>query len=315
MTLTVQVQKHTGLANTHIGVGSPGICKRFFPHWVETLAPEDIDSLTYCRAVRHAPVLRPRSILDGHLRRLQRHRGCMRAILLLHNSCNILAHYEPKEPIVDMRLHHTCHVKRRWMPPSTTPTTQSAAASRVTKRPKGAIQCHKCHACHAKWPWMWDCVTPATWNKGGRHQVPRLPRKVPRRYARLNQAQAHHPMSKVPRLPRKTAVDVKLRHICPVKQRWMSPSVTPATQSTAASRATKPGPSAPPNAISATPATQNKHDCQIVPRLPREMKVEVVYVWVCVKLLYVKFVCVKWFCMLNLCVWRLWYVKFVCVKL
>ena len=28
-----------------------------------------------------------------------RHRGFMRAILLLHDSCNILAHYEPKEPI------------------------------------------------------------------------------------------------------------------------------------------------------------------------------------------------------------------------
>ena len=127
------IQKHIGVANIHIGVGSPGICKHFFPHWVEALAPEDINSLIHCRAVRHAPVLRPRSTLDVHLRQLQRHRGCMRAILLLHDNCNILAYYEPKEPIVDMRLRHTCHVKRRWMSPSAMSAAQSAAASRVTK--------------------------------------------------------------------------------------------------------------------------------------------------------------------------------------
>ena len=92
-------QKHTGIIDIQIGVGSPGICTRFFPHWVKALAPEDIDCLTHCRAVRHAPVLRPRSSLDGHLRQLQRHRGFMRAILLPQDSCNILAHYEPKEPI------------------------------------------------------------------------------------------------------------------------------------------------------------------------------------------------------------------------
>ena len=76
------------LANIDIGVGSPGICTRFFPHWVKALAPDDIDSLTHCRAVRHAPVLRPRRSLDRHLRQLQRHRGFMRAILLLHDSGN-----------------------------------------------------------------------------------------------------------------------------------------------------------------------------------------------------------------------------------
>ena len=58
----------------------------------------------------------------------------------------------------------------------------------------------------------------------------------------------------------------------------MSPSATPATQSAAASRAsraTKPGPRAPPTAVSATPATQNDRGCEIVPRLPREIKVDV----------------------------------------
>ena len=98
MTLTVQFipnmstnhkfQKHTGVIDIQIGVGSRCICIRFFPHWVKALAPEDIDSLTHCRAVRHAPVLRPRSPLDGHLSQLQTHRGFIRAILLLHDSGN-----------------------------------------------------------------------------------------------------------------------------------------------------------------------------------------------------------------------------------
>ena len=81
------------------------------------------------------------------------------------------------------------------------------------------------HACHAKPRCMWDCATPATWNEGGCHQVPRLPRKVPRRHARL--------------------------------------------------RATKPGPRAPPSAMSEAPATQNDRGCEIAPRLPRETKVDV----------------------------------------
>ena len=79
----------------------------------------------------------------------------------------------------------------------------------------------------------------------------------------------------MPRLPRETKVDVRLCHACHVKRRWMSPSATPATQSAAASRATKPGPRVPPNAMSATPATQDDRGCEIVPRLPRETKVDV----------------------------------------
>ena len=87
-------------------------------------------------------------------------------------------------------------------------------------------ECHECHACHAKPRWMWDCATLAIWNEGGCHQVRRLPRKVPRRHARLNRAQGRHPVPWVPRLPRKTKVDVRLRHACHVKRRWMSPSAT-----------------------------------------------------------------------------------------
>ena len=76
----------------------------------------------------------------------------------------------------------------------------------------------------------------------------------------------------------------------------MSPSATPATQSAAASPATKTDPSAPPSAISATPATQNERGCEIVPRLPRKVPQNdgrcefVLCMWqmVCVKFVYVK---------------------------
>ena len=88
-------------------------------------------------------------------------------------------------------------------------------------QPKRAAQCHKCHACHAKRRWMWDCATSATWNARRCHQVPRLPRKVPRRPGRLKPAQARHPVPQVPRLPRKTKVDVRLCDTC---------YATPATQ-------------------------------------------------------------------------------------
>ena len=43
--------------------------------------------------------------------------------------------------------------------------------------------------------------------------------------------QARHPVPSVPRLPRKTTVDVRLCHACHVKS--MSPSATPATQNAA----------------------------------------------------------------------------------
>ena len=42
-----------------------------------------------------------------------------------------------------------------------------------------------------------------------------------------------------------------------------------------ASRAPKPSPSAPPSAMCTTPATQNDGRCEVVPRLPRETKVDV----------------------------------------
>ena len=65
----------------------------------------------------------------------------------------------------------------------------------------------------------------------------------------------------VPRLPRKTKVDVTKCHACHVKRRWMSPNATPATQSAAPSPAPK--------------RAQARHQVQQAPHLPRETKVDV----------------------------------------
>ena len=112
----------------------------------------------------------------------------------------------------------------------------------------------------------------------------------------------------VPRLLGKTTVDVRLRHACHVKQRWMSPSAMPATQSAAApraSRATKPGPEVlfSPSAMSEAPATQNDRGCEIVPRLPREINVDVAKCHACHAKCGV--------CEVIVCYCMLMYVKFV----
>ena len=80
-----------------------------------------------------------------------------------------------------------------------------------------------------RWSWRW-------WHRGtvpGRTKCHACHAEVARRHGRhgrLNQDQARHPVPSVPRLPRKTTVDVRLCHACHVKRRWMSPSATPATQ-------------------------------------------------------------------------------------
>ena len=198
------------------------------------------------------------------------------------------------------------------MSPSATPATQSAAASPATKArpstPPEPAQCHKRHACHTKERWMSPIATPATRNEGGCQQVSRLPREmkvdVTKCHAchakcrgvtwRLKCAQARHqsqpsaisamPVTQneggchqLPHLPHETKVDVTKCHTCHAKQRWMSP--TPATQSAAASPATKTRPSAPPEPAqchkchtchakrrwmspSATPATPSESGCR-----------------------------------------------------
>ena len=239
-------------------------------------------------------------------------------------------HARPSGPKRATQCHecHACHAKRRWMWDCATPATWNQGGCHQVPRlprkvprrharpsgPKRATQCYECHACHAKRPWMWDCATPATWNQGGCHQVPRLPRKVPRRHARpsgpkratqCHECHACHakrpwmwdcatPATQndrgceivprlprgtkvnvtkclptqndrgceiVPRLPRGTKVDVTKCHACHAKCRGVTRDQA--------------GPSAPPSAMSATPATQNEGGCEIAPRLPRETKVDV----------------------------------------
>ena len=104
---------------------------------------------------------------------------------------------------------------------------------------KTPVDVSLCHACHVKRRWMWGCATPAT-QSAAASQAPKP-------------VQARHPVPWVPRLPRKTTVDVRLCHACHAKCR----GVTGAQAS----------PSAPPSAMSATPATQNDGGCEFVPRL------------------------------------------------
>jgi len=88
-------------------------------------------------------------------------------------------------------------------------------------------------------------------------QVPRLPRETMPRRHRQPSAPKRAPMRAPPEpaqcrkchaLQRKTKADVT-RHVCHAKPRWMSPSAMPATQSTAASPATKRAHSAQPQPI------------------------------------------------------------------
>ena len=163
----------------------------------------------------------------------------------------------PRKTTMDVRLCHACHVKSRWMSPSATPAMQKSRneseCHRVPRLPR--TQWHEWGACHAKRPWMCDCATPATHSAAASRAT----------RARLNQAQGRHPVPWVRRLPRKTTIDVRLCHACHAQCRGV----------TRDQGAPKPGPRAPPSAMSEAPATQNDHGCAIVPRLPREIEVDV----------------------------------------
>ena len=124
----------------------------------------------------------------------------------------------PRKTKVDVTKCRACLAKRRWTSPSATPATQSPATNPVQAR-------------HQSQPSALS-ATPATQNESGCYGVPRMPRK--------------------------TKVDVTKCYACKAKRRWMSPSATPATQSAAASPATYPVQARhQPSALSATPATQN----------------------------------------------------------
>ena len=179
----------------------------------------------------------------------------------------------PRKTTVDVRLCHACHVKSRWMSPSATPATQKwrgvtgvTAAPKpvqarhpvpsVPRRPrKTTVDVRLCHACHVKSRWMSPSATPATQKWRGVTGVTAAPKPV----------QARHPVPSLPRLPRKTTVDVRLCHACHVKSRWMSPSAMPATQKwrgvTGVTAASKP--------------VQARHPVPSVPRRPHKTTVDV----------------------------------------
>ena len=202
------------------------------------------------------------------------------------------------------------------MSPSAAPATQSGAASNrvmrchaATKRVttasplpqvprlprKTTVDAAKCQACHVKRRRM--------------SPTPRLPRKVARRHATSRRDHVRHqsqssPISttpatqndgecrQVPRLPRKTTLDVGKRHPCHAKRRWTSPSATPATRNDggchqaprlprkaarlhAASRRDQARYQSQPSPIRTTPATQFDGGCRQAPHLPRQTTADV----------------------------------------
>ena len=181
-----------------------------------------------------------------------------------------------------------------------------------------------------------DGATPATQNDRGCEIAPRLPRETKvdvtkshachaelarrhGRHARLYRAQGRHPVPWVPvrRLPRKTTVDVRLSHACHVKSRWMSPSATPASQKCRVCEVIV--------RQCMLSLCGNDRGCEIVPHLPREIKVDVTkchachaasWMWDCAKV-GDKAVCERW-CVTKLCVkdgvWQSCMWKMVCDK-
>ena len=215
----------------------------------------------------------------------------------------------PRETKVDVTKYHACHVKRRWMSPSATPAMQKAVATTRARGNRELAQCHTCHGCPRKV--SKSSTRPATWNEGGCHQVPRLPRETKMSVSKCHACHAKsrgrgdHSGTWEPSVPPEPA-QCHTRHACHVKRRWMSQSATPATQSAATclqvsrlprncsytspsatpvtqkaaatTRATAENRArhqSQPSAICATPATWNEGGCLKVPRLPRKVQLHV----------------------------------------
>ena len=118
----------------------------------------------------------------------------------------------------------------------------------VPRLPREAkLDVTKCHAaCHTKYRRVTgDQVCPSAPKRGqARHQS--QPGAISATPATQNEGGCHQ----VPRLPRKTKVDVTKCHACHAKRRWMSTSATPATQSIAHRRpSAQTCPSAPPEPV------------------------------------------------------------------
>ena len=152
-----------------------------------------------------------------------------------------------REAKVDVAKCHSCQAKYRgitgdWRRPSVPP--DPGPVPEVPRLPrKTKVDVPKCRACHVK-----------RRLEDGSRQAPRLPRKVPRRHGRLTATKRHQTQPsarsatpatqneggcrQVPRLWRKTKVDVSKHHACQAKRGSM----------------------------------WNKSECRQVPRLPLETK-------------------------------------------
>ena len=135
---------------------------------------------------------------------------------------------------------------------------------------KTTVDVSLCHTCHAKChgvtgdqirpsaPPTAISATPAAQNDGRCEFVPRLPRKTAVDVSLCHTCHAKCLRCEfVPRLPRKTMVDVSLCHACDAKCRGVTGDQI--------------RPSAPPTAISATAATQNDGKYEFEPHLPRKV--------------------------------------------
>ena len=223
----------------------------------------------------------------------------------------------PRETTVDVSLCLACHAKCRGVtgaqarpsaPPNAicpTPATQNESRCEFVPRlpRETTVDVSLCHACHAKCrgvtgaqarpsaPPNAICPTPATQTDSRCELVPHLPRETtvdvslchachttcrgvtgaqarpsapPNAICPTPATQNDSRCELVPRLPLETTVDVSLCHACHAKCRGVT-----------GAQARPSAPSAPPNAICPTPATQNDSRCEFVPRLPRETKVDV----------------------------------------
>ena len=105
----------------------------------------------------------------------------------------------PGKTKVDVSKCHACHEKRRWMSPSATPATQSAAAPRATNGPQARHQTQPSAI----------SATPATQNARRCRQVRCLPRKVKVDVAK-------HLPHKQQRRPRRQLGPKRAARACPV---------------------------------------------------------------------------------------------------
>ena len=127
----------------------------------------------------------------------------------------------PRKTKVDVTKCHACHAKCRGAATKTGPSA-----------PPEPAQCHKCLAWHTKRMWMWPSATPATQNECGCDQVPRLPRKT-----KVDVTKCHACHAKCRGAATKTGPSAPPEPAqchtclaCHAKRRWMWPSATPATQ-------------------------------------------------------------------------------------